>query len=103
MGYRGKVNMTRTGILCQKWDTNSPHTHDKKSAAYPNAGIEGNECRNPDTEPQGPWCYTSSPSTRWDYCAVEMCPGGMYHIVNLNAILNANLKTRAFFISIYNI
>ena len=30
--------------------------------------------RNPDDdEPQGPWCYTTDPDTRWEYCDVPLC------------------------------
>ena len=31
-----------------------------------------NYCRNPDNEPEGPWCYTIDPTERWEYC-LPMC------------------------------
>ena len=30
--------------------------------------------RNPDNEPGGPWCYTTDPDKRWEYCGVPTCP-----------------------------
>ncbi|GBG32184.1 Hepatocyte growth factor [Hondaea fermentalgiana] len=27
-----------------------------------------NKCRNPDDAPGGPWCFTTDPSVRWEYC-----------------------------------
>ena len=33
-----------------------------------------NYCRNPDVfEPGGPWCYTTNPRIRWEYCDIPMC------------------------------
>ncbi|CAC5426857.1 PLG [Mytilus coruscus] len=34
---------------------------------------EENFCRNPDNEPLGPWCYTTDPTKRWEYCNVSSC------------------------------
>ena len=33
-----------------------------------------NYCRNPGGSPEGPWCYTTDPSSRWEYCDVPLCP-----------------------------
>lgn len=35
-------------------------------------GLEGNYCRNPDNDIQ-PWCYTTDPDTKWEYCKVPIC------------------------------
>ena len=32
-----------------------------------------NFCRNPDGEPKGPWCYTTDPDERWEYCDIPGC------------------------------
>ena len=29
-----------------------------------------NSCRNPNNEEGAPWCYTTNPKTRWQYCAI---------------------------------
>ncbi len=34
-----------------------------------------NFCRNPDNKPDGPYCLTQDPGTRWEYCDVPRCQG----------------------------
>ena len=29
--------------------------------------------RNPDLDLAGPWCYTTDPEKRWEYCEIEHC------------------------------
>ena len=71
--YRGIVSQTKKGVECQRWDSKervprgiTPNTHRQ-------FGLDENFCRNPDGEPEGPWCYTTSPEKRWDYCDVPLC------------------------------
>uniref|UniRef100_A0A8C6XZ10 Kringle domain-containing protein n=1 Tax=Naja naja TaxID=35670 RepID=A0A8C6XZ10_NAJNA len=42
-------------------------------SAYPNASLEENYCRNPDHDINGPWCYTTNPETRFDFCNIPEC------------------------------
>ena len=70
--YRGIISVTTNGLTCQRWDSQSPHRHDRTPSNYPDKGLESNLCRNPDNEPGGAWCYTDS-STRWAYCNVPSC------------------------------
>ena len=39
---------------------------------FPDESIDAasNYCRNPDSDPDGLWCYTL---TGWDYCHVPQC------------------------------
>lgn len=37
------------------------------------AELERNFCRNPDKDKHGPWCFTNSSSTPWDYCNIKPC------------------------------
>ena len=61
--YRGTRNRTRTGRTCQQWSAQAPHAHDQSGDE-----LSENYCRNPDGEPDGPWCYTTDPKKRWEYC-----------------------------------
>ena len=49
--------------------------HTQKEENLPEGNFEDamNYCRNPDGESQGPWCYTTDPKSRWEYCHVPMC------------------------------
>ncbi|XP_065064814.1 uncharacterized protein LOC135691020 [Rhopilema esculentum] len=72
--FRGTVNKTVGGHTCQHWNVHKPHSHRQLTAkTHPWEGLEENYCRNPDGEPDGPWCYTTSKSVRWDYCDVPTC------------------------------
>ena len=62
---------TDKGITCQRWDSQSPHPHSRLSMM--GGDTAHNYCRNPDHEPQGPWCYTTDPKVRWAYCPVLPC------------------------------
>jgi len=71
--YRGLRTTTNTGKTCQRWDSQSPHTHSKTG--------EENYCRNPDNSAE-PWCYTTDPAKRFEYCGVLNC--GKQSILLLN-------------------
>ena len=69
--YRGHVNTTETGLLCQKWTSLTPHQHTTSPENYPNGGLgDHNYCRNPDLRTGGPWCYTIDTDVVWEYCNV---------------------------------
>ncbi|XP_028996580.1 plasminogen-like [Betta splendens] len=70
--YRGTLSKTRSGRTCQKWSDQAPHSHDYTTQKYPRGGLVGNFCRNPDNSKK-PWCYTTDPDLRWDYCTVASC------------------------------
>ncbi|XP_019628635.1 PREDICTED: plasminogen-like [Branchiostoma belcheri] len=70
--YTGHIN--RAGDrLCQRWDSQSPHSHPHTPHAHPDAGLEENFCRNPDNKDR-PWCYTTDGTETWGYCDVTECP-----------------------------
>ncbi len=71
--YRGDIAVTKSGLECQRWDSQSPHSHSRTRKNYPDAGLSENYCRNPDNEPGGAWCYTTDPNKRWEYCDVPKC------------------------------
>lgn len=72
--YRGFVSATKSGLTCQKWTEQSPQSHTRTPANFPNAGLgDHNYCRNPDLEIAA-WCYTTSPTgPRRELCSVPPC------------------------------
>ena len=62
--YEGSASTTGSGLTCQAWTSQTPHSHTRTPDNYPESGLgDHNYCRNPDGEPS-PWCYTTDPSTR---------------------------------------
>ena len=73
-GYNGTQSVTKSGLTCQKWAEQSPHTHEYTTDKHGDKGIgDHNYCRNPDEEYNMTWCYTTSPDKRWDFCEVPTC------------------------------
>lgn len=72
--YMGNVNITQTGIPCQPWDSQRPHTHIQPPDVFPQVQDASNFCRNPGGEEPYPWCYTMDESMRWAHCNVPLCP-----------------------------
>jgi len=70
--YRGCKNITKSGRTCQPWSAQSPHTHVKTPANFPNSGLDGTigKCRNPDAAGTI-WCYTMDPLKRWEDCYTQ--------------------------------
>ncbi|XP_035658087.1 LOW QUALITY PROTEIN: deleted in malignant brain tumors 1 protein-like [Branchiostoma floridae] len=67
--YIGTVSVTRTGKTCQRWGSQTPHSHQYTHLWHPDWE---NYCRNPDGS-SGVWCYTMDPSTRLELCDVPIC------------------------------
>ncbi|XP_056357528.1 hepatocyte growth factor-like protein isoform X4 [Oenanthe melanoleuca] len=73
-GYRGRVNVTVSGIPCQRWDSQVPHKHHFVPEKYPCKDLQENYCRNPDGS-EAPWCFTSRPTVRIAFCFhIRRCP-----------------------------
>merc|ERR1719389_1007786 len=67
--YIGCQSETESGKVCQAWTDSFPQEHrfaKKAKKAKFNLG-DHNFCRNPD-ESETIWCYTTDPSTPWEYC-----------------------------------
>merc|ERR1712168_981003 len=75
--YNGTLSVTKNGNTCQQWSSQYPHNHYMKNYVqyFPENSLTEaqNFCRNPDGESDGPWCYTTSSSIRWEYCSVPYC------------------------------
>ncbi|CAG5104057.1 Oidioi.mRNA.OKI2018_I69.chr1.g1072.t1.cds [Oikopleura dioica] len=68
--YEGKLSTTTSGLTCQHWSKNRPH-EPKYRPRRPK--FNRNYCRNPDGDENGPWCYTTDPDVRFEYCDVPRC------------------------------
>ena len=81
--YVGITNVTPSERDCQRWDSQNPHEHSRNNIDdFPETQLEdaANFCRNPDDTAGGPWCYTTDPNKRWEFCDIPFC--GMSYIHN---------------------
>ncbi|CAG0896611.1 unnamed protein product [Darwinula stevensoni] len=80
--YMGTKSTTKSGYPCQPWMSNTPNNQELKAHYSSNFGASfpddlhpsHNFCRNPTSDPKGPWCYNGAgkkPST--DYCDIPFC------------------------------
>ena len=81
-----KQTQTKSGLQCQRWDSQSPHEHMFTDVAnFPDANITDAEafCRSPQPQVGAyayPWCLTSDPNTRLDHCKVAKLQQGSVYI-----------------------
>ncbi|XP_042365393.1 muscle, skeletal receptor tyrosine-protein kinase [Plectropomus leopardus] len=80
--YQGSANVTRSGIPCQRWRQQVPHQHRLSVDVIPELRNSENYCRNPGGISDKPWCYTSNPNIRWEYCAVPHCQESVASVIN---------------------
>lgn len=72
--YLGTVNVSNTGLPCQKWSVQKPHEHIRPPDVFPELHNAENFCRNVGGEETMPWCYTTASTVRWQHCNVPLCP-----------------------------
>lgn len=71
--YQGKVNVTKNGLACQRWDKQAPHAHNRPPFVFPEIWNSDSYCRNAGGEEPMPWCYTLDPMIRWQHCDIPAC------------------------------
>ncbi|PFX11772.1 Tyrosine-protein kinase transmembrane receptor ROR2 [Stylophora pistillata] len=99
VGYRGDVNITQSGRPCQSWKSQCPHRHLRIPKDVADSKNDSNMCRNPDSSaPDGPWCYTTDPNVRWEYCNVSRCTPRDRFIRDLMLVIILPLFIAAAFI-----
>lgn len=90
------MNMTETGIPCQKWTSQSPHSHYTPPLVFPELDDAENFCRNAGGQEPQPWCYTTDKDVRWQRCEVPLCPNSTEKIATLD-LNNSNLEMETVF------
>lgn len=78
--YDGLISTTFEGRSCQRWDSQYPHKHNRNNISnFPESSLSdvANFCRDPDHEGM-PWCYTTDPDVRWQFCGITKCPGDFW-------------------------
>ncbi|XP_053387239.1 fibropellin-3-like [Mercenaria mercenaria] len=74
--YTGTINLTLTGRQCQRWDSQTPHSHTCTDLQYfPETVLADaqNYCRNPESSYDTPWCFTTDAAKEWENCDVIEC------------------------------
>ena len=73
--YAGDLSVTKSGRICQRWDSDEPLIrHFKNSTAFPegSASAAGNKCRNPNGNQDGVWCHADV-FGHGELCDVPFC------------------------------
>ncbi|KAK5621309.1 hypothetical protein CRENBAI_009918 [Crenichthys baileyi] len=72
--YTGDLSVTVGGHTCLQWASREAAALSRGKVFIPEVVLEGNKCRNPDDDPEGPWCYVDiSGNITIDYCDLEPC------------------------------
>lgn len=72
--YVGDLDVTLGGHTCLQWSSSKAVALSHNKEFIPEVTLKGNKCRNPDKDPEGPWCYVDiSGNVTVDYCDVELC------------------------------
>ena len=70
--YGGHTAITKSGVNCQKWTEQWPHTHLDTPLARPGAGLGDHRyCRQ--VGEAVAWCYTTDPDRRREACTPQSC------------------------------
>ena len=90
--YGGTTSTTKSGLECQRWDSQTPHTH---TWTDPNKFIDStiahNYCRNPNfLNPSSAWCHTMNPNNVTEACDIPVC--GMFYNISIIVFQTATIE-----------
>ncbi|KAF7660261.1 hypothetical protein LDENG_00285290, partial [Lucifuga dentata] len=72
--YTGDLNVTLGGHACLSWSLPQVTALSQDKEFIPEVRLQGNKCRNPDDDLEGPWCYVEvSGNVSVDYCDLQLC------------------------------
>ena len=83
--YKGTQNKSKSGIDCGSWD-HLGIVHSEWSFVDGDAESAGKYCRNPDGQPEGPWCRFPSRHNplAMEHCDIPSC--GKIELHNLSCV-----------------
>ena len=107
--YMGNIYITAGDLVCIPW---SEASYTVLGRGQPFSFLDGNIsdaanfCRNPNTDPGGPWCYYNQ--TGWDYCSIPRCGKWtrfvntfpLYNVYRLFIMFKVALKSRLSYVSV---
>lgn len=82
LDYTGDLSVTLGGHNCLPWASPVVTTLSLDKDFLPEVHLPDNHCRNPDNDPEGPWCYIQvQGNVTVDYCDLPLCEGlvDMWH------------------------
>ncbi|XP_072235298.1 prothrombin [Leuresthes tenuis] len=72
--YIGDLSVSMQGHACLQWSSPETTALSQDKEFIPEVELQGNKCRNPDNDPEGPWCYVDvSGNITIDYCDLQLC------------------------------
>lgn len=72
--YIGELSVSMGGHTCLQWSSPEAKVLSQDKEFIPEVILQGNKCRNPDNDPEGPWCYVEiSGNVTVDYCNLDLC------------------------------
>lgn len=72
--YAGDLDVTLGGHTCLQWSSPQALALRRGKQFIPEVTLKANKCRNPDRDPEGPWCYVQvSGNVTVDYCDAKLC------------------------------
>jgi len=72
--YEGDLSVTLGGHACLAWASPAATSHARGKGFDPEVRLLGNRCRNPDDDPEGPWCFVEvNGNVTLDYCDLDLC------------------------------
>ncbi|XP_031175699.1 prothrombin [Sander lucioperca] len=74
INYVGDLAVTLGGHTCMQWSSPAAKALSADKEFIPEVSLPGNKCRNPDNDPEGPWCYVEVlGNVTIDYCDLQLC------------------------------